>query len=77
MSKLRSLDLPVRLDERPDGCAITGTDNHGVRVHFDDLVSEGDRVATFSDKEGNCYGPFGTVARDEDGELWVIAEARP
>jgi hypothetical protein len=62
--------FPVELIERADGCAIQGYDAEGGLVCFDDLLGEGDRVATYSDDEGNCWPPLGTVVRRDDG-LWI------
>lgn len=62
--------FPVKLIERADGCAIAGHDEEGGLVCFEDLLSEGDRVAKYSDDEGNCWPPFGTVVRHADG-LWI------
>lgn len=64
---LRTFELPVKLD---DDYPCRGTDSTGRPVYFDDLLAEGQRVATFSDTNGNYYGPFGTVERRADG-LWI------
>lgn len=62
--------FPVELIERADGCAIQGHDAEGGLVCFEDLLREGDRVAKYSDDEGNYWPPFGTVIRCGGG-LWI------
>lgn len=43
----------------------------GETLHFEDPLSEGDKVG-HGDGEGNVYGPFGRVVRRKDG-LWIEA----
>lgn len=62
--------FPIKLN---DEYTCQGRDANGVYVGYDDLLSEGERVASMDDGEGNCWGPFGVVVRKADG-LWIIAE---
>lgn len=68
MSLVRCV-FPIKLNDK---YTCQGFDANGQYVVFDDLLSEGDRVASFSDSEGNCYGPFAVVVRRDDG-LWAEA----
>jgi hypothetical protein len=75
---ISTMKLPVTLDARADGCALTGTDANGKRVHFEDLLAKGDRVATAAmvDSEGeptgDVFGPYGHVVSWRDGELTIV-----
>lgn len=75
---IHTMTLPVTLDVRDDGTAITGTDARGKSVHFEDLLAKGDRVATASQVDrdgeptGDVFGPFGHVVSWRDGELQIV-----
>ena len=69
----RGARLPVKLH---DGYSCQGVDADGVYVTYGDLLSEGERVASTDDGEGNCWGPYGVVVRKADG-LWIVAEDVP
>lgn len=62
--------FPIKLN---DAYTCQGTDAEGRYLTFDDLLSEGEKVPTYADDEGNCWGPFGTVVMLGDG-LWIIAD---
>lgn len=73
------MTLPVELDVRSrDGCAVTGTDARGKRVHFDDLVGKNDRVPTGSsvdrdgESTGDTFGPDGVVIAWPPGRLRIV-----
>jgi hypothetical protein len=61
--------FPIKLN---DSYPCQGRDHHGEYVTFNDILREGDVVATFTDCEGNSYGPYGVVVRRENG-LWIEA----
>lgn len=63
------LKLPVKLN---DDYTCQGRDADGVSVVFEDLLSEGERVATLT-VDDDHFGPFGVVVRRDDG-LWILAE---
>lgn len=75
---VHTMKLPVRLDVRADGLAITGTDADGKSVHFEDLLAKGDIVATASmvdrdgEQTGDVFGPFGHVVSWAPGELSIV-----
>jgi hypothetical protein len=56
---------PIVLDES----RLDGTDANGVRWHYDDYLSEGDRVGTTVG--GDVHAPFGTVVARADGRLVI------
>jgi hypothetical protein len=67
---MRILDLPCKLNPR---YTCQGVDASGIAVTFDDLLNEGDLVATAVTGEGDNqteYGPYGEVVR-RNGELWI------
>lgn len=61
------LDFPVKLNDR---YTCQGTDASGIAVTFDDLLGEGDLVASAITDHGGEYGPYGEVRRKDDG-LWI------
>lgn len=61
------VEFPVKLN---DNYTCQGFDAAGDSVVFDDLLYEGQEVGSYSDGDGNVYGPMHTVVRKEDG-LWV------
>ena len=61
--------FPVKLN---DDYTCQGRDRDGEYCVFDDLLSEGDRVASLVDEDGNTFGPFGVVVRKPNG-LWIVA----
>ena len=62
--------LPVKLN---DSYTCQGRDANGNYVVFDDLLREGERVATRRVGD-DLYGPHGVVTRHGDG-LWIEAES--
>jgi len=66
-SQSTSVRFPVKLNDR---YTCQGIDAEGDQVYFEDLLSEGERVGSYSDGFGNVYGPMATVVRKDDG-LWV------
>ena len=64
--RLRPRDFPIRLNEAYPCQGVTPA---GRDVAFDDLLTEGQRVATFTDRDAS-FGPLATVIRKPDG-LWV------
>lgn len=68
-----TIELPVKLN---DDYTCQGRDRNGAPVVFDDLLDEGDLVATVTDSDGNTFGPHGVVVRKDDG-LWIDPAPRP
>jgi hypothetical protein len=66
---MHTLHLPVKLN---DAYTCQGRDARGASIGFDDLLSEGERVATAS-RGDDQWGPYGVVVRRDDG-LWIVAE---
>lgn len=69
MSERMTVKLPVKLN---DAYPCQGKDAEGAYIAFDDLLDEGERVATLQVGDDQ-FGPFGVVVRREDG-LWVVPE---
>lgn len=65
----RGSDFPWKVD---DGYPCSAVTPSGERLHFEDLLAEGQKVG-HGDGEGNVYPPFGIVVRRDDG-LWIEAE---
>lgn len=72
------MKLPVELDRRGDGYAVTGIDADGKRVHFQDLIGKGDRVPTGScvdadgEPTGDTFGPHGIVLAWPTDRLRIV-----
>lgn len=60
--------FPIKLN---DAYTCQGVDADGRPVTFDDLLSEGQTVADYTDVDGNAYGPMHVVVAQADG-LWVV-----
>jgi hypothetical protein len=69
-SSISPVCFPVKLN---DDYSCQGRDRDGEYVVFDDLLNEGDLVASVVDAAGNTWGPHGFVVRRADG-LWVERE---
>jgi hypothetical protein len=69
MSRMMTIDLPVKLN---DQYTCQGRQPDGTSVFFEDLCTEGERVATRS-RGDDVFGPYGIVVKREDG-LWIVPE---